>query len=684
MCAVPAHSMTDSRPSTAAAHIGARRLAWPSTDTLAAFDVFVVLGLFGIYLKLALLAPQWGAVARFLGRQPGEPLPVWDRIGFFASDLTLNLIVLPLVGTALVTLLFRSWRVVAACVVAACLSLVYFIELRASVEVGQYLSGEMVRDFLGWSFANPSLAHSYATPASLVKLAVFVAAIASFVVIAPALRRAPPGPWRTASRLALAAPMAVALLLVTIVLPAAYARRHPHSTLNVSAVARAATTLLAPVDARAASPWGSVDDALGALRTLTRTAPFDRAHGLVGREAGSDLLVFMMETAPAQALDFASAPPDLPGLRRLQPRSLVSSQHYTAHPYSSDALFAVLAGTYPHGRRQLLADLGSRHVNGLFSSLPPAIDHRAVYLPSLYQIELDDTMYGAFGARTLYAADRHPDDPLAGYAATRAEAIVRRFETARPLEPGARSLLRDKLAADLQALERLKADLRATIAAGRHYGVMFFPEIGHGPWPQLRDGDGDVLARGRLLMTLQDEWLNELLDVIAAGGRLDRTVVAVTADHGLRTRAEYPRLRVGFLSDVMFRVPLLIHAPQALRAPVVLAAPSSHIDLAPTLLALLGSPDAVARMHGVPIWQRTPRDRLYLLGASYGGADGYLENGRFYMHQALSGAVYASGSFAFTDAHQLPPGHPAARAVESALIEASEGQHALTARLRAP
>ena len=69
----------------------ARWLPWLGPDMLAVFDAFVVLGLLGLYLKVALLAPQWGAVARFLGKQPGEPLGWLDPLGFFASDLVLNL-----------------------------------------------------------------------------------------------------------------------------------------------------------------------------------------------------------------------------------------------------------------------------------------------------------------------------------------------------------------------------------------------------------------------------------------------------------------------------------------------------------------------------------------------------------------------------------------------------------------
>ena len=54
------------------------------------------------------------------------------------------------------------------------------------------------------------------------------------------------------------------------------------------------------------------------------------------------------------------------------------------------------------------------------------------------------------------------------------------------------------------------------------------------------------------------------------------------------------------------------------------------------------------------------------------------------MHQALSGAVYASDRFAFADADQVRPGDPLEPFVVQALDQASRGQHALARRLRAP
>lgn len=189
------------------------------------------------------------------------------------------------------------------------------------------------------------------------------------------------------------------------------------------------------------------------------------------------------------------------------------------------------------------------------------------------------------------------------------------------------------------------------------------------------------MERGHSLMRLQDAWLRELIETIEKAGRLERTVIAVTADHGLRTRAEDPGLAVGRLSEDMFRVPLLIYAPQALQEPVRIENPTSHIDFAPTLLALLGKGPATARMQGVPLWQRRAEHRLYFLGSAYGGAEGFVENGTYYMRQSLSGAVYRHDRFAFADETQVQAGSPIVSFVSGALAEAAELQQALVTRM---
>ena len=652
------------------------------TDTVAVFHVFTVVGLFGVYLKAAVLGPEWDSIARFFGVATPAQLALTQRLGFFAADLGLNLLVVPIAGTIFATLLFRRYRLAAALMAALLLSAWLFVELRAHSEVGQFISREVVTDGVGWLVTNPASARDYVTLASLAKLGALVAWFAAAAVVAGLARRreraAPDG--GTAYRAALMIPAAAIAIAALLLTPVAYASRLRGSALNVSAVVRAAEALSGPWGAAAADVAMTPEQGLLAFRELTHTAPAAPGHPFAGREADSDLLVFLMETGPAQALDLAAEAGTLPGARRLLPHAFVSSVHYTAHPYSSDAVFSLLSGLYPQPRRRVLRGDAVSSLPGLFSSLPAAIPERGVYLPGLYRIELDDRMYGGFGARTVYVADRHADDPVAAPAAARAEALVQEFERdGGRFDARTRGPLVVRLRNDLQALARLERDLLAALAAHRRYALMFFPEIGHGPWPSLH-GDADVLARGRALMRLQDAWLAEILDLIAAAGRLDRTVVVVTADHGLRTRVEYPPLPVGLLSDVTYRVPLLVHAPRTLAAPMRLGTPSSHVDVAPTVLALFGQTDAAAHMAGVPIWQREADDRIYLLGSAYGGADGFIEGGRFYMRQALSGLVYASDRFAFETAASLPPADRRAPWIADALTRADALQQAISAR----
>ncbi len=134
----------------------------------------------------------------------------------------------------------------------------------------------------------------------------------------------------------------------------------------------------------------------------------------------------------------------------------------------------------------LLQGLGHREVNGLFSGLPADVGHRGVYLPSLYQIELDEQMYG--DVRRPDALRRPTATPTtrSALAPRRGRTRLLRDLGGDRLEAPVRDRLRRLLIDDLQALERVKADIARAIAGGGRYAVMFFPEIGHGPWPRLR------------------------------------------------------------------------------------------------------------------------------------------------------------------------------------------------------
>jgi len=650
---------------------------------LAAFDCFVIAGLVGVYLKWSLLGPHWGAIARFLGKNAPDDLTIANRLGFFFHDIWLNLLAIPLAGVLILYVIFRRYHLAAAFVTSAVLSGVYFVELQTHKEVGEYLSGAVVADLLGWTMTTSITTLEYVTAASLLKLGVVLIALSACIVISRLNTRAERLHQATAAtsyRYALAAPMILVSLGAALSLPVAYASRLPDSALSVSSIGRAARMLLARPEAGLPEADARVDSTLAAFRQLTHTPePGAVDDPYAGGERESDVIVFMMETGAARALDFAERGRGLPGAGRLFPRAFVAGQHYTTHPYSSDALYSVFSGRYPQGRRRVLRAAGAGSLEGLMTNVADIRPIRRVYVPSLYHIELDDRMYEAFGAESVYAADEIDDGLRAAGERRAAELIERLVQRGSVFDRRLRARLERRLRSDFQALEKMKLEIAAAIRARQRYVVMFFPEIGHGPWLPLH-GEASVLDRGRALMELQDQWLREVLDLLESLGRLEHTVVVLTSDHGVRTKAEDPSLPVGWISDYMFGVPLLVYAPQTLTSTVAIEHPTSHIDVAPTILSLLGQRAGLSTMQGVAIWQRSRRDRIYLLAFDYGGAEGFIDDGRYYMRQGLSGAVYASDRFMFGDANQVPAGVPEARFVTEGLTTLDALQQTLVSQ----
>ena len=111
--------------------------------------------------------------------------------------------------------------------------------------------------------------------------------------------------------------------------------------------------------------------ALTAFRQFTHTEPVDpRQSATSAMSAIPDLIIFMMETGAAQALDLGrrSAAVCLePGCSSRVRSS--PGRHYTTHPYSSDALYSVFSGHYPQGRRRVLRKAAPGSLNGLMTNL---------------------------------------------------------------------------------------------------------------------------------------------------------------------------------------------------------------------------------------------------------------------------------------------------------------------------
>jgi arylsulfatase A-like enzyme len=89
-------------------------------------------------------------------------------------------------------------------------------------------------------------------------------------------------------------------------------------------------------------------------------------------------------------------------------------------------------------------------------------------------------------------------------------------------------------------------------------------------------------------VTFTDQWIGKLLDFIAKKSWAKRAVILVTADHG-EAFGEHNQFNHGFeVWENLVRVPMFLVVPGA--APRHIDVPRSALDLAPTILELLGAP----------------------------------------------------------------------------------------------
>jgi arylsulfatase A-like enzyme len=119
-------------------------------------------------------------------------------------------------------------------------------------------------------------------------------------------------------------------------------------------------------------------------------------------------------------------------------------------------------------------------------------------------------------------------------------------------------------------------------------------------WPVLiaaasaHGGDVPASLRDRALglyageVAYVDHWVGELRSALERRGRLDRTILLLTADHGECFDHGIYFEHAGCLYDGAARVPLIVRFPGAVPAGRRLDREVDHLDLAPTLTALAG------------------------------------------------------------------------------------------------
>jgi arylsulfatase A-like enzyme len=229
--------------------------------------------------------------------------------------------------------------------------------------------------------------------------------------------------------------------------------------------------------------------------------------------------------------------------------------------------------------------------------------------------------------------------------------------------PGGGASATRRLSAERAMFGRGIAWLRDGRPAGRPFLLLIRTMLGH---DRLIDpAQPDSLARWnvasqaagrRFTAREEDALLGTVLDRLEEIGELDSTILVVVADHGARTKGDV-RIRTWVLNDLTYRVPALIASRAVIPRPSEVTVVTSHVDLTPTILDLLGWTAGRWLHHGLSVFDPRLAERAtFVLGEGFAGVDGVIGNGWFYAKDYLRRMEHLSPDLSFTDDEVFLPG----------------------------
>ena len=306
--------------------------------------------------------------------------------------------------------------------------------------------------------------------------------------------------------------------------------------------------------------------------------------------------------------------PDYPNFYRMGQNAIVSEKHLTAALLTAQAGFSMLTGLYTTANTRFTASIPDALPNFL-----GRLGYTTTYIDSgVLDWRGGDAhrrMYSTAGMENLIEASSVPD-----LWENRQE-----YDTKIELE---------KWAFDLAAQSLIEAD-----AQGQKALVFLQSTLGHFPWP-ARQGDQRLgsVARIHKVAGELDSLMGQLLKQLEGAGLGEDVVIVVTGDHGLRYRGEFESLDLRLsVRDVAFNVPLLIYAPGLIEETLALPHVTSHIDIAPTVLELIGLPTDGLLYHGMSMFDPQLAMRVtFMMPSGLSPVSGYYWQGLYFTYNNLT------------------------------------------------
>jgi len=578
---------------------------------------------FAIYMKYYEIAIRYSQLL-FVNSNIGDHPAISDHLFLYKNDILFNLLVIPLCIIAVVYFFYPKRNILLFFIVS--MSLLVLVLLYANLHswgtIGRFLTWVAAVDAITFGWQNPSFIDMYIDFDSRVK---FFMLVMSVLVLFLGIKY-----FARCKMIINMASFAVGLVFV-VALVAVFIGQA--SAMKETPVSRSfiSLSLTALFETSWDDEYFSRDVSKEALvekfRALTQTRSHSDYSEYFGRAKDNDVIVFVLETGTASFMDLRDDLDSFPTLDKLSENSLISINHYTTFPATSESLFSFFHSIYPP-RNYYSTCVVSDKVKfehsfpGFVSFLNETGYETSLYLPYNDVVPLDHALHQNAGFENIYFAQAEKNEGKG---------------------------------MDRQALEAMKSDIAGWMDSDQRYVAVFLPQIGHAPWPD-RPESRSIREHGKQVAKTQEEWLGELVELVDSAGRLDKTTIVITGDHGIRTKREDPQLNAGFIDEYSFHVPLLIFSKSAFSRPTYIKTFTSHLDVSPSLLDLHGVNRDKSLEQGLGLWDSGLKDRtMFFLGNWYFGADGFHENGEFKMYSEVLAVSFENDRFQF-DASNLIEG----------------------------
>ncbi len=300
-----------------------------------------------------------------------------------------------------------------------------------------------------------------------------------------------------------------------------------------------------------------------------------------------DLLLVTLDTTRADHLGcYGYAPARTRRLDQLAAEGVRFERAYASAPITLPAHASLFTGLYPfeHGVR----NNGNFYLADRYETLATTLHARGYQTGAFVSAFVLDRRYGLARGFDVY------DDRMEG-----AQRQVLTLEAERR---------GDRTALALSRWLESRASSERPIFSWLHLYDPHEPYAPPGPFREAVPGspyDGEI--------AFADAAIASILDKLRALGRLDRTLVAVVADHGESLGEHGEETHSMFVYESAIRIPFLLWRPGRLPTGKVVTQPVRGIDLTPTLLDILRAP---------PLPTSHARSLVPLiLGAAEGGAE---------------------------------------------------------------